>query len=754
GNNGLLSTLWYAAKQLLVWHNAETLEEKPVVSGVHGMKLQSATTLLEKAAEVRNPDAMFLLAEMNFYGNWSTPRDYKTAYKWYKELADTHGNHTAQHMVGFMHATGIGGAVKKDQGMALLYHTFAASAGNTRSQMTIAFRYYQGIGTPRNCEEAVYNYQHVALKAIKWWESGPPGGHYLEKHASRLADDKGGVYGEGASVSSTGANRIQQKSSLDNTKDLGDIVDYLELLARKGNLPETISLGKIYYEGSKNLPRNIPKAKEYFKRVAHQYWDNSWKVRPGSPQYLEKFAGRAAGHLGHMALRGEGGPQDLVMAQRWFRLGVACGDANSQTGLGLMYYHGLGVKEDRTKASKYFKAATTQDFPVAQVNYAKILLDNNSIDQAKRYLELAARHGNVEAFFWLAEINNNAIAEGRSCGIATAYYKIVAERIEPIQSPMAWANSAYRSGDLESALIGYLMAAEQGYESAQANVAYLLDPKRSALPLKTLQSYLTPSSASMSPAASASAARNEHLALTYWTRSAKQANVDSLVKMGDYYLSGIGCEPDPAKAASCYNAAAEHQASAQALWNLGWMHENGIGVSQDFHLAKRYYDQAFETNPEAYLPVALSLLKLRVRAFWNSVTNGGVNGIGPDPKKKQVTFREFLRNWYEAARNDEQVEEQQGQQTLPEGYGNYEEEVEDWDEDFAESLVILALAGVIAALVYYRQWRAQRQAREAADNQAAGRGPVGPAAGNPGNAGNGNGNPAAGLNDGGLWGEP
>lgn len=117
GSSGLVSTLWYGAKQLLLWHNAETLEDKPVVSGVHGMKLQSATTLLEKAAEVRNPDAMFLLAEMNFYGNWSMPRNYKTAYRWYKELADTHGNHTAQHMVGFMHATGIGGAVKKDQGM-------------------------------------------------------------------------------------------------------------------------------------------------------------------------------------------------------------------------------------------------------------------------------------------------------------------------------------------------------------------------------------------------------------------------------------------------------------------------------------------------------------------------------------------------------------------------------------------------------------------------------------------------------------
>ena len=57
------------------------------------------------------------------------------------------------------------------------------------------------------------------------------------------------------------------------------------------------------------------------------------------------------------------------------------------------------------------------------------------------------------------------------------------------------------------------------------------------------------------------------------------------------------------------------------------MHENGIGIEQDFHLAKRLYDQALETNKEAYLPVKLSLWKLRWRSWWNDVTRGGIHGI-------------------------------------------------------------------------------------------------------------------------------
>ena len=71
--------------------------------------------------------------------------------------------------------------------------------------------------------------------------------------------------------------------------------------------------------------------------------------------------------------------------------------------------------------------------------------------------------------------------------------------------------------------------------------------------------------------------------------------------------------------------------SAQAFWNLGWMHENGIGLDQDFHLAKRFYDQALETNHEAYLPVTLALFKLRARSYWNTITHGRINSIRDEP---------------------------------------------------------------------------------------------------------------------------
>ena len=77
------------------------------------------------------------------------------------------------------------------------------------------------------------------------------------------------------------------------------------------------------------------------------------------------------------------------------------------------------------------------------------------------------------------------------------------------------------------------------------------------------------------------------LALTQWTRAAAQRNIDALVKVGDYYYHGLGVPDEPEqirleKAARYYQSASDTQMSALAMWNLGWMYENGIGVPQVF----------------------------------------------------------------------------------------------------------------------------------------------------------------------------
>ena len=142
----------------------------------------------------------------------------------------------------------------------------------------------------------------------------------------------------------------------------------------------------------------------------------------------------------------------------------------------MLHILGAGdVPKDQGKALQHFKASAEQNHPPAQVALAKMYLEQNEVIIATRYFELAARQGNVEAFYFLAELNHKGIGREKSCGIAAAYYKMVAERVEVLHSTLGEANAAWKEGRFTDAMVGFMMAAEQGYESGQANVAYLID---------------------------------------------------------------------------------------------------------------------------------------------------------------------------------------------------------------------------------------------------------------------------------------
>ncbi|KAB5549667.1 ubiquitin-protein ligase sel1 [Coniochaeta sp. 2T2.1] len=672
--------------------------------------LLEGVTALEHLVQQNSSDALFVLAQMNFYGNFTHPKNFHAAFDYYHQLANLDGNSSAQHMLGFMYSTGIGGAVERDQARALLYYTFAALQGHTRAEMTVAHRHHAGIGTTKGCEGAVKYYKRVADKAVAWYRSGPPGGMSWVHEAYRIADETGGVYGEGASVASAGINAKQTHPNSGAYASIDDIIEYWDLISQKGDFKAAFNLGRVYYDGQRGLEADYDLAKKYFYMVTSKYWKKG-RVVDTYKHGLDKMAGKAAGYLGRMHLRGDGVPIDFDRAKFWFDRGIQSGDAQSQYGLGLMLLHGYGMGQNVGRAAELFKVAADQDYAPAQVQIGALYLDQGHADDlgnANHYFELAARYGNLEAFYYLAEMSWTGVGREKSCTQAASFYKSVAEKAEPLVSSWAEANLAYEDGDTELAFLEYLGMAEQGYEKAQNNVAYMLDPDQSALPLPT---WLT--NGKEKPAL----LQSPDLALIYWTRSSKQGNIDSLVKVGDYYLSGIGTSADVDKAVSCYAGAAEYQQSAQALYNLGWMHENGVGLNQDFHLAKRYYDSALETNEEAYLPVTLSLLKLRVRSAWNTFTHGRVNSIRDEPApKKDWSLSEWIANFIDdEMRYYEQLydEDYDDAGMMPGGDGDITGGIagDGVDDDgIFESLVIVGLAAALVFLLLYRQQR-QAQAR-------------------------------------------
>ncbi|KDR75713.1 hypothetical protein GALMADRAFT_69060 [Galerina marginata CBS 339.88] len=614
--------------------------------------------LLQHSAELGNTDALFTLAQVSLFPpTIHFTLDPELAYHSFFAHTSMTGNATSQSYLSFFHAAGYKGVTPVNQGKAQLYTTFAANGGDKGAQMALGYRYWTGIGTLESCERALSWYGSAAEQVMAKYLSGPPGGRSLPQTATRLSDLAGGIYGPGASVASTGLNAQRPAIKAGVARAAGetweDVLEYYLFNADRGEIDFAFRLGKIFYQGSiyaspggiasgsegvGAIPRNFKSARRYFLLIARQVWPHD----PPNPIQLKDehkpvgYAAASAAYLGRMHLRGEGVKVDYAMAKAWFDRGADHGDRECHNGLGIIYRDGLGVKPDVKQAMAHFNVAAGQELAEAQVNIGKQHYNRGELALATTYFETAIRNGSpFEAFYYLGEIHSAQASNSgmpshvssSSCAMAVSFYKHVAERGVWDDDLLRDAEIAWMSGTdqgKEVAMLKWWIAAERGYEIAQNNLAYVLDQDKSILRL-TRFSPMTPSKDHAS------------LALTQWIRAAAQRNIDALVKVGDYYYHGLGVAEESEqsrleKAARYYQSASDTQMSALAMWNLGWMYENGVGVSQDFHLAKRHYDLALETNSEAYLPVVLSLAKLYMRSAWHTLMGGtgGLNLWGPD----------------------------------------------------------------------------------------------------------------------------
>ncbi|TFK26490.1 HCP-like protein [Coprinopsis marcescibilis] len=612
--------------------------------------------LLQHSSELGNSDALYTLAMVSLFPpNHHFTQDPRLAYESLKTHASRTGNPSSQAYLAFFYASGYRNVVLPDQGKAQLYYTFAANGGDRGARMALGYRYWSGIGTQDSCDRALAWYGTAAEQAMAKYMSGPPGGRTLPQTPTRLSDLVGGIYGPGASVASTGMNALRPAIKAGVARAAGetwdDVLEYYQFNANRNEIDFAYRLGKIFYQGSiyassggiasgsegvGAVPRDYGQARRYFENIARQVWPSD---PPASAQIKDSetkpvgYAAASAAYLGRMYLRGEGVQPDPVMAKAWFERGAEHGERECQNGLGIIYRDALipGTRPDIKQALVFFNAAATQDLAEAQVNLGKYHFNRGEIMLATTYFENAVRNGSpFEAYYYLAEIysaqatNVNMLphVSSSSCAMAVSFYKLVSERGVWDDDLLRDAEIAWMAGrdeDKQVAMLKWWIAAERGFEVAQNNLGYVLDQDKSILRL-TRFSPITPSNDTAS------------LALTQWIRAAGQRNIDALVKVGDYYYHGLGVSSQESlqsrveKAARYYQSAADTQTSALAMWNLGWMYENGIGVPQDFHLAKRHYDLAFETNTEAYLPVMLSLVKLYLRSIWHTMM-GGTGGL-------------------------------------------------------------------------------------------------------------------------------
>lgn len=230
--------------------------------------------------------------------------------------------------------------------------------------------------------------------------------------------------------------------------------------------------------------------------------------------------------------------------------------------------------------------------------YLKGIGVKRDLKMACNYFIMAANAGQPKAFYQLAKMFHTGVGLKKNLPMATALYKLVAER-GPWSSLSRWALESYLKGDVGKAFLLYSRMAELGYEVAQSNAAWILDKYGDR-------------SMCIGESGICTDAERHRRSHALWWQASEQGNEHAALLIGDAYYYGRGTERDFDRAAEAYMHA-KSQSNAQAMFNLGYMHEHGQGLPLDLHLAKRYYDQALEIDPTAKLPVTLALGSLWLR---------------------------------------------------------------------------------------------------------------------------------------------
>ncbi|XP_072719829.1 protein sel-1 homolog 1 isoform X2 [Ciconia boyciana] len=510
---------------------------------------KEAYQYLLKAADMNHTKAMEKVSYALLFGDY-LKQNIQASKELFEKLTEE-GSPKGQMALGFLYASGLG--VNSSQAKALVYYTFGALGGNLIAHMILGYRYWAGIGVLQSCESALTHYRLVA---------------------NHVASD----------ISLTGGTVVQRIRLADEVENPGmasgmleeDLIQYYQFLAEKGDVQAQVGLGQLHLHGGRGVEQNHQRAFEYFNQAANA--GNS----------------HAMAFLGKMYSEGSDVvPQSNETALQYFKKAADMGNPVGQSGLGMAYLYGRGVPVNYELALKYFQKAAEQGWVDGQLQLGSMYYNGIGVKrdykQALKYFNLASQGGHILAFYNLAQMHATGTGVMRSCHTAVELFKNVCERGRWSERLMTAYNS-YKDGDSNSAVVQYLLLAEQGYEVAQSNAAFILDQKASIV------------------------GENETYprALLHWNRAASQGYTVARIKLGDYHFYGFGTDVDYETAFIHYRLASEQQHSAQAMFNLGYMHEKGLGIKQDIHLAKRFYDMAAEASPDAQVPVFLALCKLGV----------------------------------------------------------------------------------------------------------------------------------------------
>lgn len=258
----------------------------------------------------------------------------------------------------------------------------------------------------------------------------------------------------------------------------------------------------------------------------------------------------AQSHVGYCYSVGLGVNKDDEKAARWMEKAASADDPYSQNNLAIAYEYGLSVEQSFDRAIYWYERAIKNDFTDAVVNLGVLYV----------YSAPAPYHNPVKGFNLLklaaAKDHSRAISVMAEC----YQYGVGVKR------------------DLKEALYLQTLAHERGYHIA----SYYLG-----------RMYLN----------GEGTAKDVKRALHLFNIAAEQESWGGAAcAIGDIYLKGIGgINRDYDQALIWYTRAAR-QNNQRAMYQLGVMYENGLGVAKNQHSALGWYRKALSLNKTELQP--------------------------------------------------------------------------------------------------------------------------------------------------------
>ncbi|RCK58175.1 ERAD-associated E3 ubiquitin-protein ligase component HRD3 [Candida viswanathii] len=520
--------------------------------------------LLEKSAfENSNSEAYATLGDLYLFGNYSFPTDYTRARDYYHKSVNIGPNGHAYFMLGYIYSTGLFGTFPPDQERGNLYYHFGMKNGDLNAMLVVAYKTFKGIGVPQDCELALSYYTSLAEHGKKWMAT----------------------------------TDLATQSKYFN--DLRNSLEEYKLNANEHVYTTLYYNGLESYKGDYFVAQNLTKAFELFQECVALGDEIYGASNYQHVELIDKiFLSACQSKLGRMYLKGFGVEKDVKTAQYYLKLAVKLlPTAEALNDLAYIEEEGLLGEANYTKAVEYYTAAIKKRSGEANKNLSKLLMkingnDAHTSEHAKdiyNRMKDAVYYQNTEALYYVGDFIQSGLAKAiettgdPSCSTTISYYAVFVERLSQFYAPhLKYAFEELVTGNYKNALVGYLIAAEQGFEPAQVSAAYLL------FQLQPLQSKMKPKT--FSP-------ERVEIAVQYLDRASKQANVDATILLGDIY-SGQQEQitPDYDRAFNYYQIASDKH-SSHGSYKLAEMYEYGYGPvndSVDYFMAKRYYDSSLQ----------------------------------------------------------------------------------------------------------------------------------------------------------------